>query len=276
VIKNTEDLRVADLMSSEIITCSRDADLGAVAATLARHGVHAVFVLDDEGAPSGVVTDFDLLAGEWLANDSESLQTMRAITAAELMNSPVEAIGTNVPAAEAAARMRQLHVSRLLVTDERGSAVGVISVSDLVAPLGRTPSGRRFVRDVMSHAIVTCPPETSLEAASRAMTERRSRSIVVIDEGGRTVGVITGSDLLALYQASEQHGTVAELMSAPVTCVPDLALPDAADLMIKHEVHRLVVTDPARPDGAPIGIVSTSDIVAEMAHEQSVWRGAGD
>ena len=274
--KNTEDLRVADLMSSDIITCSGDADLGAVAAILARRGVHAVFVLDDEGAPSGVVTDFDLLAGEWLADDSESLQTMRAITAAELMNSPVEAIGTNASAAEAAARMRRLHLSRLLVTDERGSAVGVISVSDLVAPLGRTVSDRRLVRDVMSHAIVTCPPGASLEAASRAMTERRSRSIVVIDEGGRTVGVITGNDLLSLYEASELRGTVAELMSAPITCGPDLALPDAADLMISHEVHRLVVTDPARPDGAPVGIVSTSDIVAEMAHERSVWRATDD
>ncbi len=46
--------------------------------------------------------------------------------------------------------------------------------------------------------------------------------------------------------------------------------------MIRHEVHRLVVTDPSRPDGVPIGIVSTSDIVAEMADERSVWREAID
>ena len=158
---------------------ARDADLGSVAATLARQGIHAVCVLDDEGNPTGVVTDFDLLAGEWLADDAEGLQTMRAITAAELMTSPVETIGADAPAAEAAAHMRQLRLSRLLVTDERGSAVGVISVSDLVAPLGSTVSGRGFVRDVMSHAIVTCPAETSLEAAE-PRNDRAPLTIVLL------------------------------------------------------------------------------------------------
>jgi CBS domain-containing protein len=164
---NTEDFLVVDLMSSEIITCPLDPDLATVAATLGRRGVHAVFVLDDGGDPSGVVTDFDLLAGEWLADDSEGLRIMRSITAGDLMPSPVEVISADAPAAGAAARMRQLHLSRLLVVDQSGSAVGVISVSDLVAPLGRTTADRRCVRDVMSHAIVTCLPRVhwSLPAA---------------------------------------------------------------------------------------------------------------
>ena len=274
--ENTEDLLVIDLMSNGVITCSRDADLATVAATLVRRGVHAVFVLDERGDPSGVLTDFDLLAGEWLADDAEGLRVMRTITAGELMSSPAEAISADALAAEAAARLRELHLSRLLVIDRTGTAVGVISVSDLIAPLGRTTGDRRCVGDVMSRAIVTCPPASSLESACRAMTERRSRSIVVVDERGRAVGVITGTDLLALYEGSGQQRTVADLMTPPITCVPELALSDAADLMIGHEVHRLVVVDPSRPDGAPIGIISTSDIVAEMAQESSVWRQAED
>lgn len=274
--KNTEDFLVVDLMSHELITCPRDADLATVAAILSRRGVHAVFVLDDGGNPVGIVSDFDLLAGEWLADDSAGLSTMREITAGELMTSPIEVIRANAAAAEAAGRMRQLHLSRLLVVDQAGAAAGVISISDLVAPLGRTSGDRRCVRDVMSFAIVTCPPETALEAACRAMSERRSRSVVVVDKGGRAIGVITGSDLLSLYQGGDPHGKVADLMAEPITCVPDLALSEAADLMIRREVHRLVVVDPARPDGAPIGIVSTSDIVAEMAYEHSVWRHARD
>jgi CBS domain-containing protein len=276
VAKAFEDLLVADLMSSEIITCSRDADLATVAATLARRGVHAVFVLGDRGDPAGVVSDFDLLAGEWLGDDSEGLRAMRTITAGELMTSPVEAIRSDAPAEEAAARMRELHLSRLLVSDEHGSAVGVISVSDLVAPLGRPSVQRRCVGDVMSHGIVTCPPDSTLHAACRAMIERRSRSIVVVDEHGHAVGVLTGTDLLSLYQSGDADGTVADLMTPPITCAPELSLSDAADLMISQEVHRIVVVDPARPDAAPIGVVSTSDIVAEMADERSVWHRADD
>ena len=268
--------RVADLMSREIISCPAGASLGSIASTLAQRRVHAVFVLDDAGQPVGVISDFDLLAGEWLGTDAENLQTMQRMTAAELMTAPVETISATTATSEAAARMRRLRVSRLLVTDESGSAVGVISISDLVAPFGRPSGQRRRVRDVMSHAIVTCPPDTSPQAIARAMTERRSRSVVVIDEDGRAVGVITGTDLLSLYDPGEQVGTAAELIrKPPITAEPDLALSDAADLMIRHEVHRLVVVDPSATNSPPIGMVSTSDVVAEMAQEQSVWQHAG-
>jgi CBS domain-containing protein len=106
------------------------------------------------------------------------------------------------------------------------------------------------------------------------MSQRRSRSIVVVDEGGRAAGVITGNDLLSLYEPGDQPATVEELMSPPIVCAPNLALSEAADLMISSEVHRLVVVDSFQSDGAPIGIVSTSDIVAEMAGAHSVWRHA--
>ena len=271
-----EQTRVADLMSREIISCPAGANLASIASTLVRRKVHAVFVLDDAGRPAGVVSDFDLLAGEWLGTDAESLETMQRITAAELMTAPVETISATATATEAAARMRDLHISRLLVVDAANSAAGVISISDLVAPFGRPSGQRRSVRDVMSYAIVTCPRDASPEAIARAMTERRSRSVVVIDEDGRAVGVITGSDLLSLYDPGEQAGTAAELIRKPlITADPNLSLSDAADLIIRHEVHRLVVVDPSAANGAPIGMVSTSDIVAEMAQEQSVWQHAG-
>jgi CBS domain-containing protein len=267
---------VKDLMTRDIIACARGADLASVAQILAERRIHAVFVLDDTGKPSGVLSDFDLLAGEWMADDAESLRTMKAMTAGELETSPVEAIGEGEPAAVAAARMRELHLSRLLVTGDDGSAVGVISVSDLVRPLGRLSGERATVGDVMSHAFVSCPPETSLEAAARAMSERRSRSIVAIDERGRTVGVVTGNDLLSLYGPREPGAKVADLMSPPITCEADLPLRDAANLIIRNEVHRLVVTDSSLGYAVPIGIISTSDIVAEMAQEGSVWQeGSG-
>lgn len=270
-----DNLLVSDVMTNEVITCPGSATLGSMATTLVRRNVRAVFVLDEAGQPSGIVTDFDLLAGEWMGTDTKSLQTMQNMTARELATSPVETINADASAVEAAARLRKLHLGRLLVTDERGSPVGVISTSDLVDPLGGPTGDRRSVQDVMSYAIVTCLPDTPLEAAARAMTERRSRSIIVIDDDGRAAGVVTGNDLLSLYEPGEHAGTVADLMSAPsITATPDLALAAAAELMIEHEVHRLVVIDPARNDGAPIGTVSTSDILAEMADERSVWQRA--
>jgi CBS domain-containing protein len=234
-----------------------------------------VFVLDDAGQPCGVVSDFDLLAGEWMADDAAGLETMRTMTARELMTAPIESIAEDAPATEAAARLKRRHIGRLLVRDRDGAPTGVISVSDLVAALGPRSRERQRVRDVMSHAIVTCLPDTPIEFAALAMTERHSRSIIVVDEQGHAVGVISGTDLLALYHEGA-GATVADLMTQPaVTVEADVTLTDAADEMISSEVHRLVVVEPAEHGDAPIGTVSTADIVAEMAQESSVWRRPG-
>ena len=240
---------------------------------MASRQVHAVFVLDD-GRPTGVVSDVDLLAGEWLGTDDATLAAIRGMTAGELMTSPVEVISATETVEAAAQRLALLKISRLLVCDGSGLAVGVLSVVKLVSALQRPTTDRSFVSDVMSHAIVTCRRDAPVHAAIRAMTERRSRSIVVI-EGDRAIGVLTATDLLELYATpadARASGTVGEYMSSPViTSGPDLPLSEAVDRMLEREIHRLVVVDPADGSG-PLGIVSTWDIVAEMAGEGSVWQ----
>lgn len=260
-------------MSPEIVGCSRSTPIASMAKTMARHEIHALFVLDDRHRPVGVVSDVDLLAGEWLGTDGRNFKTLRNTTAGDLMSAPAETIGGGATLPEAVEKMRQLRVARLLVCDQ-GSAVGVLSVSDLVAVLRRPPTGRACVGEVMSHAIVTCRPEAPMHSAVRAMIERRSRS-VVITEGDRAVGVLTGGDVLALYATPSGawgSGTVAEFMTSPaITATPDLSLSDAADRMLTHEIHRLVVVN-RDDDCGPLGVISTADIVAEMADDGSAWQ----
>lgn len=60
------------------------------------------------------------------------------------------------------------------------------------------------------------------------------------------------------------HGLlVRDLMTHPAITVPASAsLHEAARLMTEHRVHRLVV---AERDGGPIGVISESDVVREVA-----------
>lgn len=260
---------VRDLMHRGVITCAREASLSDIALLLVRERVHAVFVAGDDGEPVGLVTDFDLLAGEWLGADEDRLRAMRAMTAGDLMSAPPETIDADATAREAAGRLRSRHIGRLLVV-ERGRAIGVIAVSDLVTGLARQHARPRTVDTVMSRALVVCRPDVPIEAAARAMAERRSRSIVVIDHDATVIGVVTGHDLLALYEQHYEGVTVRDLMTSELqTITPDASLREAADLMLQHEVHRLVVLD---GDGPPSGLVSTADIAAAMAEPESVWR----
>jgi CBS domain-containing protein len=258
-------------MHPALITCPPEATLGQVAAMLVRQRVHALIVTGAAGQPLGLLSDIDLLAGEWLSTDNESLAKMRTMRAGELMSVPLLAIEAGAPVSEAAARMRAGQIHRLLVT-EAGQAVGVISVSDIVAGLGHVAVNRRSVAEVMSRGLFICREETPLVAVARAMTQHRSRSMIVVSAHGQAVGIVTGIDLLAFTEASIERQTVAQVMRLPITIPPSAGLAEAANMMIQHHIHRLLVVDPDQPQSIPLGLISTSDIVAEMAEPGSVWQ----
>jgi CBS domain-containing protein len=262
--------QVRELMSSPVVTCAAGATLGEVAALLVANRIHGMVVVDDTGSPEGVISDTDLLAGEWLAVDDQSLATLRSLTARDLMTSPVAAIDAATDAADAAGRMRAERLSRLVVTDA-GRPVGVLATSDLVAALGRASVGRATVADVMSRGLVVCRENTTVAQAARAMTDRRSRSVVVVAADGRPLGVVTGVDLL--QRAADEP--VNELMQRPLTITSSATLREAADMMLERVVHRLVVVDPTAPESMPVGLISTADVVAEMAAPGSVWTESG-
>lgn len=264
-------LLVRELMHGGVVTCAADSTLGDAAELLVRHRVHAMFVEGGDGRIVGVLSDMDLLSGEWLSTDAESFETMKQMTAGELMATPVALIDAGADASDAAAGMRREHVSRLLVVED-GMPVGVLAVSDVLRALGSVPAEPRAVADVMSKAFVAALPETSLIGLARGMTERRSRSIVIVDRSGALQGVVTGHDLLRFVEQPEEGVTAAEIMHAPATIAPDATLSTAADEMLRHEVHRLIVVDSDRPQGMPLGLISTADIVAEMATPASPWR----
>jgi CBS domain-containing protein len=262
---------VRKYMHEGLITCPPEEPLMKVAGLLRQHRIHGVLVADGLKPPVGVVSDTDLLAGEWLGGDSENLAVMRRMTAGELMTTPVATIPASSDAKQAAAEIRKHHVARLVVT-EGGKPVGVISISDLLAALPHEATGRSRVQDVMSWGYLACRPSTPVAGAARAMLERDSRSIVVVGHTGRPVGVVTGHDLLAaLTDGTEHRNAVSEFMNPPVTISPDARLPEAVDLMLTKEINRLVVVDPQDMEGPPLGLISSTDIMVEMAAPGSAW-----
>jgi CBS domain-containing protein len=263
---------VRDVMRAGLITCAPSASLSDVAEMLVAHAVHAVVVVGSDGAPAGVVSDIDLLAGEWLAVDESSRSALRTLTAGDLASSPVQAIASDATLADAARALTAARVHRLIV-EEGGVPVGVVSVSDLIRYLAQTPKAGGRVSDAMTSGLVVCRRGTSIAAAARVMHERRSRSVVVVERTGAAVGVVTGADLVQTLAGDSPSRTVDDLMQPPITVARDASLRQAADLLLHHEIHRLVVVDPQDPEAFPLGILSTSDIVAATA-VAAAWHEA--
>src|ERR1051325_4130366 len=140
---------IYDLMHKGLITCSPDTSIGQVAAMLDEQQVHALLVAEGDGQPLGILSDFDLLAGEWLSVDEESLNTMRKLTARDLMTSPIETVDVDTPAETAAKSMADKNIHRMLATAS-GKSVGIISISDFVAGIAAQEEVKReTVGDVM-------------------------------------------------------------------------------------------------------------------------------
>ena len=264
---------VRDLMHTGLISCKPTATLGQVAVLLNQHHVHALIVTDRDGRPNGILTDLDLMAGEWLSQDAESLKVMRSLTAADLMTQPVDTVEANVPTEEAVNLILEKQVSRLLVT-ENGKAVGIISTSDFVASIAdKALLKREVVADVMSDAILVCRGKTPVASAARAMTSAGWRSVLVVDAKGKILGVVSGHDLLPFVKDGlDGKLVVRDVMHPALTIDLHASLREAAQMMIENHHHRLVVTDKEDPDAFPLGVISTFDIVAEMARADSVWQ----
>jgi CBS domain-containing protein len=264
---------VRDLMHRNVETCPPGATLGQVAVLLTQHQIHGLVVTNEAGEPLGVITDFDLLAGEWLSADPEGLDVMRRMTAGELMSSPANTIDVNASTTSAARLMIEKHIRRLVVT-EHGKMVGLLSVTDFVADLAqRVKPLRETVGDVMSDVFLVCRENTSVYAAAKAMTLTGWRSVVVVTPKGMVAGVFSGLDLLTACQEDNcGEQLVSQAMHPALTIHMSASLREAADKMIEHHHHRLVVVDESQPETVPLGMISSFDIVAEMARPGSVWQ----
>lgn len=94
---------------------------------------------------------------------------------------------------------------------DAGTLIGIVTERDVlrrVVAEQRDPA-RTALREVMTTTLVTCTPDTALEACAAIMTERRLRHLPVVDARG-LCGMVTIGDVLA-FQLHEQQATIDEL-----------------------------------------------------------------
>ncbi|MBI1339946.1 CBS domain-containing protein [bacterium] len=98
---------------------------------------------------------------------------------------------------EAAVLLDQRRVGAMVILNEAGAVIGVISERDIVRALARrgAPALSESVADLMTREVVTALPTDTVEAALNKMTDRRIRHLPVV-ERGRLLGVVSIGDLV--------------------------------------------------------------------------------
>jgi CBS domain-containing protein len=106
-------------------------------------------------------------------------------------------IRANSTIAEAASKITQHKIGALLVDDEGGAIVGILSERDIVRGLSQHGADLHDVKvsELMTADVIRCSPGDTVNEAMAMMTDRRIRHLPVF-EGEELIGFISIGDLV--------------------------------------------------------------------------------
>ena len=104
----------------------------------------------------------------------------------------------------------------------------------------------RTVFQSMSHRhVVSLGPRATVHDAACVMTGANCGSVLIIDNGGRLVGIVTERDLMTRVLAKAldpARTTVSQVMTHKPRCVgPEMLVSDAVLIMIEHGFRHLPI-----------------------------------
>lgn len=139
-------MRVKELMTSDVKSCSLDTNLAAAAKIMWEGDCGAIPVIDESGRVVGVITDRDIcIAGATRARAEGEIAVQ------EVISKVVYTCAASDDARQALETMRLRKVRRLPVVDQNGRLAGIVSVHDIAL-------------EARSRKSLDIPPEAVLDA----------------------------------------------------------------------------------------------------------------
>ena len=251
-----QDLRVSDFMSTNLVTASRDDTLGDVLGKMKSNDIHELPVLERKKLV-GVVTMRELMRRRNLPP---------ATKVSTVLENPPE-ITPETPLPEAAEKMISAGFRAIPVI--KGKAlVGIISRSDIVRALVETRALEGVVvRDFMTPNPQCVAEDDTVEHAVQIIRSLAERSVPVVDKRRHLKGVVGLKDVVDLFarpKVREQYGDRAgreEKVVIEVGSGPDADVHRAVELMAKHHISSIIVTE----EDEPVGIITSQDVMQFLA-----------
>ncbi len=119
---------------------------------------------------------------------------------------------------DAAKLMLENNIGLLVIIQDRDSSkvVGVISERDIIRAIASSRSLTIPVDDVCTKRVITVHGNSDVAEAAKAMNKNKIRHVVVVDDNGKAIGVVSMRDLVgeratltAILQSNEKdvfHG----------------------------------------------------------------------
>ena len=178
-------MKIAELMTREVVSVGPEASLKEVAQLLVEHRISGLPVCDEAGRIVGVVSEADILQREtgpiereghfaWLFDDTARADARKAAarTAGEAMSSPAITVESYRAAAAAARTMLEEGVNRLPVVNYHGKLVGIVTRADLVRAFVRSDVeiATEIREDILNRVLWVGPEAVQVAVAAGEVT----------------------------------------------------------------------------------------------------------
>ena len=266
------DVTLGDLMSGGVRAVAPDTSLGEAARVMSEAPVSCL-VVQQQGKLLGILTERDMVT---MLHERAAPDT----PVSRIMTSPVITARAEDVFREGLLLMRQYALHHLVVTNDAGEAIGVVSESDMRSHLGLGIVGRmQNLLTAMDRQSSRFPPETPVSTALQRMIFERW-DYVVVTQGEMPLGILTERDIPRLMrdQADISALTLQQVMSAPLTTIDaNAGLFEAIRMMSESRLRHLVVIDGQQ---RYLGVISQHglleriglELIGESLHEFEALR----
>ena len=137
---------------------------------------------------------------------------MKVRTILTTKGATVVTIRPQQPLREAARLLAEHDIGALVVVNEAGGLVGIISERDIIRAAARLENAlARPTSEVMTREVIIGLPNDDLMAVAHTMTEKRFRHLPIMDRG-ELVGIISMKDIVK-YQRDHYQGEIDTLQT---------------------------------------------------------------
>jgi len=270
------------LFSTNVVTVTKDSSVFETLQKMKFNSIKRVVIAEDE-KPLGIITERDI--NKFLKND-KTARAINEIPVMHVMEKNIVLITDDLENDfyQCASKMENLKIGSIILVDEKGNLSGIVSRTDLVKAYANLFGEKYLVKDFMTRKVFTCRKSDSLKLVLQLFDQNNVSRLVVIDNNGSVVGLITTNTLMnnssyftngqrisrEYLLPSNQDAYVSDLLDENViTITQDEDLAKAASLLTRYKISGLPVLD---SNSKLVGVVSKTDIVRAFSdvipHEQ--------
>ncbi|NWF97397.1 MAG: diguanylate cyclase [Nitrospirae bacterium] len=193
---NNVDFNLVNLktvMKSPVIAVSEDTDIPEIANLMVINGLRRLVVVDNNHKVTGIVTQTDIIKNLRI----DSFVNLKKVE--QIMNRSIISVSEEEPLTRVISLMAENKIS-CIVVKKNSKPIGIITERNITKAIAENISPS-CISEIMETKLITASKDINLYEATRLIDENMVRCLIITDDEGDSIGIITKSDIIKNLRA---------------------------------------------------------------------------